>query len=45
MGINTKQLTDYLDKMGIEYKIDTNPTEERIAEIKKKIKNNAQIRG
>ena len=38
MNSTTKQLTDYLDKMGVEYTIDTNPTPEKIVSIKRSIK-------
>lgn len=36
----TKKLTDYLDKMGIGYTIDTKPTPEKIDYIMKRIKKN-----
>ena len=34
---------DYLDKMGVEYTVDRNPSPEKIAEIKAKIAKNEEI--
>ena len=38
-----QRLYDYMDKMGISYTVDKNPSPEKIAEIKAKIAKNEQI--
>lgn len=40
-----QKVYDYMDKMGVEYVIDKNPTQEKIDKIKEQIKNNKEIRG
>ena len=39
-----QRLYDYLDKMGVSYTVDRNPSPEKIAEIKAKIEKNKKIR-
>jgi|TARA_R110000782_G_scaffold21299_1_gene57296 hypothetical protein len=36
---------DYMDKMGVNYTVDRNPSPERIAYIKTQIEKNKRIRG
>ena len=40
-----KEMLEYMDKLGIEYTIDRNPTQEKIDRIKEQIKKNEEIRG
>jgi hypothetical protein len=39
-----QRIYDYLDKMGVAYTVDRNPSPEKIAEIKAKIEKNKKIR-
>ena len=41
--IDTKKFYDYLDKNGISYTVDTNPTPEKVERIKKQIKKNLDL--
>lgn len=39
-----QKVYDYMDKMGVEYIVDKNPTQEKIDKIKEQIKKNEEIR-
>ena len=38
-----QRLYDYMDKMGVEYTVDRNPSPEKIAEIKTKIERSRRL--
>lgn len=43
-GEDMQKFYDYMDKMGIEYTVDKNPSQEKIDKIKEQIKKNEEIR-
>ena len=43
MSENLSEILDYLDRKGVSYTIDTNPSEEKVEQLKRKIERSKKI--